>query len=164
MDREMPEGARITSTVQPYEVVADIAKSASIMTRRIVTAQAATAVAILLTSCAAPGIATLVNVEGSGSEYFRIDKPTVFARAEGAEITGLVCRRDRTTQLTPDVRIEHLDASGGVIEVTKGDVPTISVKQDQPCSRYYTLTDWRVSEDTHIRICIDRGMSCRPSQ
>ena len=130
------------------------------MTRRIVTAQAATAVAILLTSCAAPGIATLVNVEASGSEYFRIEKPTVFARAEGAEITGVVCRRNRTTLLTPDVRIEHLDAAGGVIEVTKGNVPTISVKQDQPCSRYDTQTNWRVSDEMHIRVCIDHNLPC----
>ena len=131
------------------------------MSRVIVMAEAVSAVAVLLAGCAAPGTATSVNVEGSGSEYFRLDKPTVFARAGGAEITGVVCRRNQTTLLTPEyVRIERVDASGGVTGVARVYVPTISVRQDQPCSRYSTRTNWRVSNATRLRICIDRGVSC----
>ena len=133
------------------------------MSRRF--AMAVAAIAVLFTSCAAPGTTTAVNVEGSGSEYFRLDKPTVYARAGGAEITGVVCRRNRTTLLTPEyVRIEQVDARGGVTGVARVYVPTISVRQDQPCSRYSTRTDWRVSDETRLRICIDRGVSCRPSR
>lgn len=134
------------------------------MTRLIVMTEAVTALALLV-GCAASETATLVNVEGSGSEHFRLDKPSVFARAGGAEITGVVCRRDQTTLLTPQhVRIEQVDASGGVSRVARAYVPTISVKPDQPCSRYSTRINWSVADATRIRICIDRGVSCRSNR
>lgn len=114
-----------------------------------------------LSGCATAGTWTGVTSDSSGSSYFSVGRPGVYKVDGGLQVTGRVCRRARTTVLSPPgVRLEHLGANGEVVESTHASVRSISRRADQACSPYGARVGWTLGEGDAIRACLDRGHAC----
>ena len=122
------------------------------------------AIAFLLGSCESPQREASAKVESVGSVGYSLGRPTAYVKGEGIEVTGLACRRNQSTLLTPEyVRIENVSAKGEVIRFAKAYLPTISVKVDQPCGRYSIILDWVPTELGVLRVCFDQNKRCPPT-
>lgn len=117
-----------------------------------------------LAACATVGTWTGVTSDSSGSSYFNVSRPGVYKVDGGLQVTGRVCRRARTTVLSPPgVRLEHVAASGEVVESTRANVRSISRRTDQACSPYAARVGWTLAETDSIRACLDHGHACPTS-
>ena len=117
--------------------------------------------AACLAACATPGSSVVVSSQASGSAYFSLSRPGVYKVQDGLELAGRVCRRARTTLLSPSrVRLEHIGASGDTIGVVHASVPPIYRREDQACSDYATRVGWRIADGESLRACFDRGRPC----
>ena len=115
----------------------------------------------LLTGCAASGASVEIVSQASGSPYFSLDRPGAYKAGNGLRVAGRVCRRSRTTLLSPPlVRLEHLAATGEVIEIARAAIPVIYRRADQACSNYSAHVGWKVAEAETVRACFDRGKAC----
>lgn len=115
----------------------------------------------LLTGCAASGTSVEIVSQSSGSPYFSLGRPGVYKAGDGLRVAGRVCRRSRTTLLSPPrVRLEHLAATGEVIEVDRAAIPIIYRRADQACSNYSAHVGWKIAEGETVRACFDRGKVC----
>ena len=119
------------------------------------------AVAACLAGCATPGSSVEVGSQASGSPYFNLSRPGVYKVQDGLQLAGRVCRRARTTLLSPPrVRLEHVAATGAVIEFAHAYIPAIYRHEDQACSGYSTRVGWQIADGETVRACFDRGRSC----
>jgi hypothetical protein len=113
-------------------------------------------------ACAAPGSPMDVPYQATGSSYFSLGRPGAYKVQGGLELTGRVCRRARTTLLSPSrVRIEHIAAGGDVVEAAHASVPVIYGRADVACAHYAVRVDWKLADGEALRACFDRGRSCR---
>ena len=104
-----------------------------------------------------------VTSEASGSAYFRLGPPRVYGAGDHVRLVGQVCRRYRTTELSPfRVRVEHRAADGALIGVANAGVPAIYDYGDRPCAIYSASADWRFAPGETLRACLDRGRPCSP--
>jgi len=127
------------------------------MTRTLI----AIAIAGLLGGCAATGDSVTVGSQASGSPYFSLSRPGVYKVATGLQLVGRVCRRSRSTQLSPPgVRLEHISAAGEVVESSHAGVGAIYRNADQPCSDYSARVTWQIADGETVRACFDRGHNC----
>ena len=116
-----------------------------------------------LAACAEGPSPQAVTSEASGSAYFRLGPPGVYKAGDGVRLIGQVCRRNRTTQLSPyRVRIEHLSPSGAVIGAIAARVPAIYRYGDRACVTYAARADWSFAPGEALRACIDRARPCSP--
>ena len=114
-----------------------------------------------LAGCAGAGSSLVVNTEAAGSSYFSLGRPVAYKAGVGLELAGRVCRRARTTVLTPSrIRLEHVAAGGEVVGVAHAFLPQISRRADLPCSEYRAAVAWTLAEGDTIRACFDRGHAC----
>jgi len=114
-----------------------------------------------LAACASSGSSVVVSSQASGSTYFSLSRPGVYKVDGGLELAGRVCRRARTSLLSPSrVRLEQVGAGGDTIAVAHAAVPAIYHRQDQACSHYATRVAWRIEDGQSIRACFDRGGQC----
>jgi len=58
------------------------------------------------------------------------------------------------------VRIEHVAATGAVVDVAHASIPAIYRRADQACSGYSTKVAWRMADGDSVRACFDRGHGC----
>ena len=118
--------------------------------------------AMCVASCATGPTSVQVSAQAEGSTYFRLAPPAVYKAGSGLELAGRVCRRAHTTLLSPrEVRIEHLSASGALLDVTLARVAPIHPGADQSCANYASRTvDWKLAEDDLIRACFARNHAC----
>ena len=99
--------------------------------------------------------------QASGSAYFSVSRPYAYKSADGFRLTGRVCRRARTTGLSPPrVRLEHVGPEGGVLHIALARVGAIQRAGDQPCSTYLKQVDWMMATGDTVRACLDRGRAC----
>jgi hypothetical protein len=116
-----------------------------------------------LAACAEGPPPQAVTSQASGTTYFRLGAPGVYKVGSGVRLVGQVCRRYRSTDLSPyRVRIEHLSAAGEVIGVTEGGVPPIYDRSEQACVAYSARADWTFAPGDALRACFDRGRPCSP--
>ena len=116
-----------------------------------------------LAACAVSGSSVEVKSEASGSSYFSLGAPAVYAAPDGLRLVGRVCRRARTTLLSPPgVRLEHIGATGDVLDVAHAGLAAIYRNVDQACTHYATRVGWRVADGESVRACFDRGRPCAP--
>lgn len=102
-----------------------------------------------------------LSTQASGSAYFSLSRPYAYKSADGFQLSGRVCRRGRTTVLSPPrVRIEHVGADGVVSQVTSARVGPIYRASDQACSTYVRRVDWTMAGGDTVRACFDRGKAC----
>jgi hypothetical protein len=121
----------------------------------------AAALAMLSGYAAAQNEPADLTFNASGSPYFTLSPPMAYKNRTGLLLTGRVCRRARTTMLSPQrVRLEHLKADGHPIEVTSANVETIPRNADQACTRYGRKVGWTIAADETIRACFDHGKAC----
>jgi hypothetical protein len=114
-----------------------------------------------LWACAAAPSSVQVGSEASGSPYFSLGPPGVYKAGDGLRLVGRVCRRSRTTLLSPArVRIEHVAASGDVAEVAHAGVAAIYRNADQACASYAARVGWRIADGESLRACFDRVGAC----
>jgi len=115
----------------------------------------------LLAGCATVGDSVTVGSQASGSPYFYLSRPGVYKLATGLQLMGRVCRRSRATQLSPPrVRLEHVSATGDVVEISHASVGAIYRNADQPCSDYSARVGWQIADGETIRACFDHGRAC----
>jgi hypothetical protein len=116
---------------------------------------------VALAACAAPSSSVQVVSEASSSPYFSLGAPGVYKAGEALRLVGRVCRRARTTLLTPyRVRVEHVSSTGAVIDISHAGVPAIYKYADQPCATYTARVAWTLSTGDTLRACFDRGRPC----
>ena len=116
---------------------------------------------LCLSACATSGSSVAIGSQASGSSYFSLSRPGAYKIGRGFKVAGRVCRRARTTLLSPPrVRIEHLAATGEVLGVAHADVPAIYRRADQACSPYAATVDWAIADREALRACFERGKSC----
>ena len=128
-------------------------------------AQALTVSILLFAACGISERALAANAQAFGSANFHLSRPAVYVRADGVVVTGVVCRRNQTTLLSPEyVRIESIGSAGEILDVSRVYSPTISVKADQPCERYSTHVIWGISKTKNIRVCLNRNQACLSSR
>lgn len=118
-------------------------------------------IAALLVGCGTVGSPVTVGSQASGSAYFSVSRPGVYKVASGLQLTGRVCRRSRTTLLSPPrVRLEHVSATGDIVDTTHASVGAIYRNPDQPCSDYSARVGWQIADGETVRACFDHGHSC----
>ena len=117
---------------------------------------------LALVSCAGVGGTSVqVVAQASDTPNFSLSRPAVYKTTGGLQVAGRVCRRARTTLLSPSqVRLEHLSAAGEITETAKAGVGEISRRADQPCSNYSGRVSWTLAEGDTVRVCFDRGRAC----
>ena len=59
------------------------------------------------------------------------------------------------------MRIEHVAATGDVVEVAHAGVPAIYGQADAACANYGVRVRWKMADGEALRACFDRGRSCR---
>jgi hypothetical protein len=102
-----------------------------------------------------------VVTEASGSPYFSLGAPGVYKADGGLQLAGRVCRRSRSTLLSPSrVRLEHVPATGEITEIAHAGIAAIYANADQPCSDYTTRVTWQMGEGDSVRACFDHGRAC----
>jgi hypothetical protein len=118
----------------------------------------------ILVGCAGGGGAALdLNANASGSSYFSLSRPSAYKAATGMVLAGRVCRRARTTVLSPPrVRLERVGLDGAVLETASATVGPIYRNGDQPCARYSRRLAWSMPAGESVRACFDRGGPCAP--
>lgn len=130
------------------------------MTRRRAAPLVGALVAVL-SGCAAPGASVSVSSEAAGSGYFSLSAPAPHAVKGGLLLAGRVCRKARTTLLTPSrIRLEHVSANGDAVQTTHAYMPAIYRRSDQACARYSVIAPWTLADGETIRACFDRGRAC----
>lgn len=121
---------------------------------------AAISLLVLTGGCAGPETMELTS-HASGSAYFTLSRPYAYKTAQGVRLSGRVCRRSRTTVLSPPrVRLEHLGADGAVSQTAFARVAAIYRANDQACSSYVRTVDWQMTGGDTVRACFDRGAAC----
>ncbi len=116
---------------------------------------------LLVAGCGTVGDSVTVSSQASGSNYFSLSRPGVYKIASGLQLAGRVCRRSRTTQLSPPrVRLEHVSAAGDVVETSHASVGAIYRNADQPCSDYVARVTWQIADGETVRACFDRSHAC----
>jgi hypothetical protein len=114
-----------------------------------------------MSACATPGASVQVTSQASGSPYFSLGAPGVYKVDGGLRLAGRVCRRARTTLLSPSrIRLEHVAASGEVADVARASVAAIYRNADQACSSYAVRVAWQIADGEALRACFDRGRPC----
>ncbi|HEY5290343.1 MAG TPA: hypothetical protein VIJ59_09930 [Caulobacteraceae bacterium] len=117
-----------------------------------------------LCACATQSSSVQVVSQASGSPYFSLGPPGVSKAGDGVRLVGRVCRRSRTTLLTPyRVRIEHVGPGGAVIGVEHARIPPIYAYSDQACATYAIVAKWTLAPGDSLRACFDRGRDCPSS-
>lgn len=116
---------------------------------------------LVLAGCASGGAFQSVGSQATGSAYFTVSRPAVYKMANGLQLAGRVCRRARTTVLSPaGVRLEHIGPTGEVLGTARTHVAAIHRYADQPCAGYATHVDWTLADGDTLRACLDRGRAC----
>jgi len=99
--------------------------------------------------------------KASGSSFFSLGRPIAYKIGTGFQLTGRVCRRSRTTLLSPPrVRLEHVTSDGVARDVTTAAVGAIYRSSDQACSSYSRHVEWAMAAGESVRACFDRGAPC----
>ena len=134
-------------------------------TQRMITHSASMAsglmVAACLAACASTSSSIQIISQASGSTYFSLGLPRVYKVQNGLELAGRVCRRGRTTLLSPpSVRIEHLAIGGETLEVAHASVGAIYRRADQACSGYSSRVTWQIADGESVRACFGVGRPC----
>jgi hypothetical protein len=112
-------------------------------------------------SCATSEANVDMVSQATGSAYFTLGAPRLYGDGSDLRAVGRVCRRSRTTQLSPArVRLEHIGAGGQIVEVARARVPAIYRNADQSCADYGARVNWRVAQGETIRACFDRARAC----
>lgn len=126
---------------------------------------AAAAAALAAAACAsAPSESVKIVSEAKGSRAFSLGAPAMFKTAAGQHLGGRVCRLGLSTLLSPPaIRVEHLSASGRLINVAHAYLPEIYRARDQTCSDYGAKVAWAMGPGDIVRACFDRGGGC-PAQ
>ena len=102
-----------------------------------------------------------VVTQATGTPYFSLGAPGVYAAGQGLLLAGRVCRRARNTRLSPGgVRIEHVDPAGAVVAHVDALVPPIYRRADQACAAYSRTSTWKLAEGDSVRACFERGAPC----
>jgi hypothetical protein len=117
----------------------------------------------MLAGCASAGGTADVPLmaNASGSPYFSLSAPRAYKTRGGLELAGRVCRRARTTLLSPSrVRLEHVLADGSVGDVAHAYVGSILRNPDEACAGYYTRVSWTLGEGEQVRACFGHGRPC----
>ena len=118
-------------------------------------------VAACLVGCASSGSSVEVSSQASGSAYFSLSRPGVYKVRDGLEIAGRVCRRARTTLLSPPrVRLEHLATDGATLDVAHAGVAAIYRNPENACTDYAARVAWTIADGESVRACLDRGRPC----
>jgi hypothetical protein len=117
---------------------------------------------LALASCTTVGGPSIaVTAQASDSPYFSLSRPGVYKSGSGLVLTGRVCRKSRSTLLSPSaVRVEHLTASGQLAEVAHASVSAIYGKADQACASYTSHVLWSLTEGDTVKVCFDHGHAC----
>ena len=103
-----------------------------------------------------------LTANASGSPYFSLSAPRAYKVRNGLELAGRVCRRARTTLLSPSrVRLEHVVADGSVSDVAHAYVGAIFRNPDQACAGYFTRVTWTIGEGESVRACFSSGRPCK---
>ncbi len=119
------------------------------------------AAALLLTGCASDAGVQGFGSESWGSPAFTVSRPAVYKAGDRLALAGRVCRRARSTALSPPaVRLEHIGADGAVLGTALTRVRAIQRSADQPCAPYATKVDWTLGTGDRLRACLDRGRPC----
>ncbi|WCM25028.1 hypothetical protein NDN01_13115 [Sphingomonas sp. QA11] len=102
-----------------------------------------------------------IQTQASGSPYFSLGAPVAYKVENGMELAGRVCRRVRTTLLSPSgVRLEHIGVSGDRLQTAHASVGAIYRSADQACTRYVARVAWTMVDGEAVRACFDRGKAC----
>jgi hypothetical protein len=124
----------------------------------------ATALALIagsLAACVTAGSGVAVNSAATGSSAFSLGAPGAYKTKSGLVLVGRICRRGRSTSLTPArVRVDHVAATGEVTASAHAAVRAIGRRADERCSSYGVNVDWTVAESESLRACFDRGRAC----
>lgn len=119
------------------------------------------AFAAVILATAAMAAAPTVTTEATGTANFSLSKPDLRPSGSGFTISGLACRRARSTLLSPQsIRIEHVAATGEVAQNSHSYLPTISRQNDRRCSHYFAKVDWTLADGDLVRVCFDHGQAC----
>lgn len=103
----------------------------------------------------------VVESQATGSGAFSVSRPAVYKVKDRLALAGSVCRRARSTLLSPRaVRVEHVSATGAVLESGRAGLAAISRRADQACSHYSLIVDWKLADGEAVRACFDRGHPC----
>ncbi len=114
-----------------------------------------------LAACVTGGPTVQVTTEAKGSDYFSLSAPGAYKDDAGLRLTGRVCRLRRSTLLSPPtIRVEHISASGEVINTARASAPVIYSRYDQACSSYSARVDWSLGDGETLRACFDHGRAC----
>ncbi len=117
------------------------------------------AAAASLANPLAPG--AHVPIAASGSPNFSLAASAAVASADGATISGRVCRLARSTLMSPQrLRLERVGADSAVAETAEVSLPILSTRVEQRCARYAARVAWRLMTDESLRLCFDRGQPC----
>lgn len=105
-----------------------------------------------------------VVTQAKGSNYFSLGAPAISKTDHGQLVAGRVCRLGRSTLLSPPaIRVEHLHATGQLVETARAYLPEIYLARDQNCSDYAAKARWAIAPGDIVRACFDRGAAC-PAQ
>ena len=114
-----------------------------------------------LGACATAGDTVQITSEAKGSDYFSLAAPGAYKYGGGLRLAGRVCRVRRSTLLSPlSIRVEHISATGGVLDTAHASAPTIYNRYDQACSSYSANVTWTLADGDTVRACFDHGRPC----
>lgn len=114
-----------------------------------------------LGGCASPGTSVQVVTQASSSSFFTLGPPGVYKSGDALQLAGRVCRRARSTLLSPSrVRLEHVGATGAILDIAHARVAAIYANADQACTDYSTRVRWQIAESESVRACFDRARAC----
>ncbi len=117
--------------------------------------------AALTAACASFGPTVEVVSQASGSASFSLGTPSVYKSGDELAIVGRVCRRSRSTLLSPSrLRLEHVSMGGQPLETAQAGLTAIYDNPDQACTDYSVRVRWRIVQGETIRACFDRGRPC----
>ncbi len=112
-------------------------------------------------ACATPVASVPIGVQSTGSSSFSLSGPQAYRVNGGIKFVGTACRLAQSTLLTPlRVRLDHVAATGAIVQSAEAFLPSIGRQTDQRCSHYITTLDWRVGDGETVRACFDRGHAC----
>ena len=115
----------------------------------------------LLTGCAPMQSLLQVASYAIDTPNFSLSRPSVYKTDTGLQLSGRVCRRARSTLLSPaGVRIEQITGDGTIAQVAHAGLPSISRRADQPCSTYQARVAWTLADGDSLRACFDHARAC----
>ena len=106
---------------------------------------------------AVPTPPVIPRTEAVVSFNYILSAPRIRAMGDTYRVDGEVCRRANRSGLSPaQIRIEHLDASGQLVETVSAFLPPLSWREDQRCGHYSAALKQLAQPGDIVRACIGR--------